>query len=179
MADRVHLFSGRATGYPDPYGRVGRAVLEHVRKHTRPEHLENLGIAKEPGHRDEDVVEEGLDFFRVRADEVDIPGEGLRAFQRHATLDSPAECGLSVIREVDSRAGAQQLEELPRRGRVLELSRPGLLEGRLLAHVGVVRDPGDLLRDAVRRQDEVGGAGQDGRARHFRERRGSRHPARR
>ena len=167
--DRIDLLAGGAPGHPHPHRRAGRPILQQPRQDLAGQDLEGARVAEEGSDRDEALLMEGLRLVRVALEVARVLLQRLDVGERHAPRDPPLDGRRLVRAEVGAGRPAKQGQDraeaillLRRRGR--RLVRP-LVAGRR-DHVGMAAEPGELLRDALRRQDEVHAPRGDGAARH-------------
>ena len=167
--ERVDLLAGGAPGHPHPHRRAGRPILQQPRQDLAGQDLEGARVAEEGGDRDEALLMEGLRLVRVVLEVARVLLQRLDVGEHHAPCDPPLDGRRLVRAEVRAGRPAQQGQDraepirlLRRRGRRVVRS---LVAGRR-DHVGMAAEPGELLCDACRRQDEVHAPRRDGAARH-------------
>ena len=167
--DRIDLLAGGAPGHPNPHRHAGRPILQQPRQDLARQDLVGARVAEEGGDRDEALLVEGLRFARVALEVGRVLLQRLDVGERHAPRDPPLDGRGLVGAEIGSgrpaKGGQDRTEAvllLRRRGRRLVRALPA---GRR-DHVGMATQPGELLRDALRRQDEVHAPRGDGAARH-------------
>ena len=111
-SDGVGLFASGTASDPHPNGAVVGASVEHRWDDLFGEHLKSVGVAKEAGHRDQQIVEQSLRLVAVIAKigEVLLEGVGLRHLQ--ASRDATHHGRPLVVREVLSRLYSQRGQDL-------------------------------------------------------------------
>src|SRR5687768_13285398 len=161
---RIRFLAGRASRDPDAERFVRRLPFYQFREDAGLERLEHLGVTKERGDVDEQVVIQRVYFGLVVAQPVEVVGGGPDAVQRHAAHDAPSDGRVAVRGEI--HAGSR-----PYRGQHLlvstwrnRLGDHARIDRRL--HVRMLADFGELPGDLVWRKDEIHAAAIDGAPRH-------------
>jgi hypothetical protein len=163
--DRVHLLARGTAGDPDPNRGVAVRVIDDRREDDPLHRVVGLGIAEEARHRDQDVARERLRLGLALAEELHVALEVLDLLEHHPPPETPLDRRTLVLGEVDPGGVAQDREDLAELlfgdGELLgPHSRPRDAQVRVAAEVD------ELLRDHLRRANEIDGAGRDRRAGH-------------
>jgi len=109
--DRVHLFAGRATRYPDP-DRLSRVPsFAQCREDLTTQHVEGSRVAKEFRDPDEKVLVERGRLPRVTFDPLGVFREALDSLQRHASIEASPQRAAFVVCEVHAMRGAESLKD--------------------------------------------------------------------
>ncbi len=158
--DGVDLLARRAAGNPNADGRVAGAILAELREHEGAQRLERLGLAEEARHVDEHLLAERGGLAGIAPEQLEISGQVAQAAQQEAPLQTSAQGGVLVAREVDAARLAHHQEDL--------------LVVRVLASLGrgpgerwsVPADAHNLPGQPRRGQDDVDAPGGDRALRH-------------
>ncbi len=165
----IGLFARAAPGDPYAQRHVGRVPGNHVRNGLFGEEVEDLGVAEEAGHIDQQVVGQQGQFLRVAAQRVEIKRHvaGVDAGHGHAALGAALQGAGLVKAEIVGGAAAQQVDDA---------GESAFRRRRLFVHHRGVRPPtiarrvrqvlAQRRRHVGKRQAEIDHAGLDGAARH-------------
>ncbi len=158
---RVRLLARRAARRPEAQLIVVLPrVFDQRRQDALPQVGEEIGVAEELGHFDQEAADQPLVFVRVPLQEADIVGQSDGAGGDHPPLQPPHDRRRLVTVEVDAAAHAQLLEEGAQRallGRADRLLGARQEVGEDRADMLDVRDDVDRCRRERARHGGVGG----------------------
>src|SRR5580704_13497944 len=105
--DRVGFFSRCAADDAYPNLIVGAFAFKELGDNLAAKRLEGLGIAKEVGHADQQVVEQPVGFFRLALQSLDklLYGFNLQGF--HAALKTARNRAFLVLAEIVAGAALE------------------------------------------------------------------------
>src|SRR5260370_32440169 len=98
--NRGGFFSGCAPHNACPNLAVCALAFKQFRNHPTAERLECLGVAKELGHADQQILEKPIAFLRLALQDLDVLFDGLNLQGFHAALQAPCEPALFVLAEI-------------------------------------------------------------------------------
>src|SRR5260370_42293102 len=98
--NRVGFFSGCAPHNAYPNLAVCALAFKQFRNHPTAQRLECLGVAKELGHADQQILEKLIGFFRLALQDLDVLFDGLNLQGFHAALQAPCERALFLLAEI-------------------------------------------------------------------------------
>ena len=158
--ERIGLLSGGTAGNPQAQGRALRLALHESGQHFLFEDLEGLGIAKEAGDTDEQLLEQSIELMRIRQHKPKILFQIFDLVHVHPAFEAPVNRVLFVEGKVVPGPVAQEDEDLAQRLRgVLFRKR----QRRFGQAAGICAQ---RLRHLVRRLDHIDHPGRNGAARH-------------
>ena len=108
--DGVDLFASGTARHPDAHRIVGRTVLQQCGEHAPVERLEGIGIAKEVGHPDQQVLHERALLVGVLLQQLQVIWQRLSMVHGHTPGQATFDRAAFVVREVHPRGVAQQPE---------------------------------------------------------------------
>ena len=85
---RIGFFTGRAAGHPDPNRAVGALALEQTRNDLTLQRFECLGVPKEIGDADQQVLKQQLDLSGFLTQPLDEIGHPIDLQHLHAALNA-------------------------------------------------------------------------------------------
>ena len=108
----IGFLSCGTAGDPHAQGRALGLALQERRQSLLNEDLEHRRVAKEAGHPDEQLLEQRVEFMRIRQHEPEILFRGLDLMHVHPAFDTPTNRVLFVERKIVPGPIAQEDEDL-------------------------------------------------------------------
>ncbi len=158
--ERIGFLSGGTAGDPQAQGRaLGLALYKSWQRLLR-EDLEGLRVPKETGDTDEQLLEQRIEFMRIRQHEPEILSHVLDLMHIHPAFDAPMNRVFFIERKIVPGSVAQEDEDFPQRLRCVAF---GKRQGRSREAPRIRKQ---RLRHLARRLDHIDHPGGDGAARH-------------
>ena len=108
----IDFFPRGTAADPKTNRLIGRAIFEHAGKNFRFERVEQLGIAKEAGEADEQILFQGSQFFRMVAEKDKIILQGFDVIDQKAAADTAVDGPGFIEAEIKACIAAEQSENL-------------------------------------------------------------------
>ena len=130
-------------------GALGALVLDEVPKNALLEGAKRLEISEERGDVNEHVSCERRGLVRLCAEHVEVIGQAAHPANRHAPIDATEHGRALVAAKIDAHALPQEREESCEARLLIGLERIHVRVER--GHVGMLREPHELVGDALGR----------------------------
>ncbi|HKI72262.1 MAG TPA: hypothetical protein VKA81_07800, partial [Verrucomicrobiae bacterium] len=163
----IDFLARGAAWHPDANFALAAFALDDFRNNLFFQRGIHRVVAEKSGYIDQQIMEQGPQFLRVRAQHGHVVVHALDALQHHAPADAPLESGVFVKGEIDARTLLEQEKNL---AHGIDGFRKLLFgcfgHGPGGPHEGMAGDASQLLGQPLWRHHRVHATGVDGAARH-------------